>query len=38
SFFGLTSKRIKDGLAPMQAPPSTIISYACAPDQASLAD
>ncbi|CAF4170153.1 unnamed protein product [Rotaria magnacalcarata] len=37
SFFGLTSKRIKDGLAPMQAPPSTIISYACAPDQASLA-
>ncbi|CAF4508449.1 unnamed protein product [Rotaria socialis] len=37
SFFGLTSKRIKDGLAPMQAPPSTTISYACAPDQASLA-
>ncbi|CAF3672882.1 unnamed protein product, partial [Rotaria sp. Silwood1] len=28
---------MKDGLAPMQAPPSTIIAYACAADSLSAA-
>ncbi|CAF4585650.1 unnamed protein product [Rotaria sp. Silwood1] len=28
---------MKDGLAPMQAPPSTIIAYACAADSVSAA-
>ncbi|CAF3354876.1 unnamed protein product [Rotaria socialis] len=37
NFFGFRSKRFKDGLAPMKGPPSTIIAYACAPDQLSLA-
>ncbi|CAF3856107.1 unnamed protein product [Rotaria magnacalcarata] len=37
NFFGFRSTRFKDGLAPMKGPPSTIIAYACAPDQLSLA-
>jgi uncharacterized caspase-like protein len=34
-FSNRASTKIKDGLAPMQAPPGTIIAYACAADQVS---
>jgi uncharacterized caspase-like protein len=34
-WFNRRSTKIKDGLAPMQAPPATIIAYACAADQLS---
>ncbi len=33
--FNRRSTKVKDGLAPMQAPPATIIAYACAVDQSS---
>ena len=36
-FFGKRSPKMKDGLAPMAAPPATIIAFACAADTVSSA-